>query len=302
MIDLSPVRTDQDIDGFLAVRRAIDPEHPVARHAYLEHIAAPGRVDVLARSDGTPVGAAFLEPHDGKLDGSVGYVSVRVLRERRRHGIGTALFAELAAHARAAGWRELYSVARHDDSDTLDYLGKRGFTEALRMQELSLELATAGGVAEQPAGVEVAPLTAEAERAAYSVAQEAYPDLPEEDAWLGAFEEWRADELPSHVLRECSFVALAGGDVVGYATLIDAGEGVGLHGMTAVRRAWRGRGVALALKQAQVASARGAGLRELRTTTAYGNAPMLRVNERLGYRRGVSWIHLRGPLIEGVAP
>lgn len=72
-----------------------------------------------------------------------------------------------------------------------------------------------------------------------------------------------------------------------------------MHGMRGVRRAWRGRGIAIALKRAQIAAAQAAGLRELRTTTAFGNAPMLHVNERLGYRRGVAWVHLRGALLDG---
>jgi GNAT superfamily N-acetyltransferase len=116
--------------------------------------------------------------------------------------------------------------------------------------------------------------------------------------WIGDFERWRADELPAHALRDCCFAALADGRVVGYATLHDAGRGVGLHAMTGVRRPWRGRGVAGALKSAQIAAARAAGLRELRTTTALANASMLHVNERLGYQRGVAWVHLRGLLLD----
>ena len=53
--------------------------------------------------------------------------------------------------------------------------------------------------------------------------------------------------------------------------------------MTGVRRAWRRRGIALALKQAQIDAAKAAGLRRLRTANAVQN-PMLLVNERLGFR------------------
>ena len=223
-----------------------------------------------------------------------------MLRERRRQGVGTALFGSLSERARAAGWSELYSAARHDDADTQSYLGKRGFAEVLRMQELSLDLARAQAASDGLVGIELAPLGPELERQAYDVAREAYPDIPEEDgAWIGSFDEWRREELPGHALRSCSFVARMDGEIIGYATLLDAGDGVGVHGMTAVRRAARGRGVARALKRAQIVAAKGAGLRQLRTTTAFANAPMLRVNERLGYTRGVAWVHLRGPLLDG---
>ena len=67
--------------------------------------------------------------------------------------------------------------------------------------------------------------------------------------------------------------------------------------MTGVVREWRRRGVALALKRAQIDAATRRGLRRLRTGNAIEN-PMLKVNERLGYRRDVDWLHLRGPLLD----
>jgi mycothiol synthase len=302
MIELRQVTTERDIDAFLAVRREIDPEHPVARHAYLEHIAEPGRLDLLARVDRKPVAAAFAEPQHGNLAGDTAYVSVRVLPERRRRGIGSTLFKAVSEHARGREWTELYSVARHDDADTLDYLGKRAFAEVLRMQELSLDLAGAESSVDAPPGVTLVPLGPELEREAYDAAHEIYPDLPEEDdVWIGDFDAWRREALPAHTLRDCTFAAIAGGRLVGYATLLDAGDGVGLHGLTGVRPSWRGRGVALALKRAQIAAARRGGLRELRTTTAFANAAMLHVNERLGFRPGVAWVHLRGPLLDEAA-
>ena len=61
------------------------------------------------------------------------------------------------------------------------------------------------------------------------------------------FEEWRsfAIERPSRD-HELTLLALAGGEVVGVAYL----EKEGFHNLTGVRRAWRGRGVASALKRA----------------------------------------------------
>ena len=71
--------------------------------------------------------------------------------------------------------------------------------------------------------------------------------------------------------------------------------------MTAVRRAWRGRGVARALKSAQIAWAKSAGIERLTTTNEVRNAPMRRVNELLGYEPAPGRIMLRGPVasIEG---
>ena len=69
--------------------------------------------------------------------------------------------------------------------------------------------------------------------------------------------------------------------------------------MTGVARAARGRGIALALKQAQVAAAKAAGWKALRTQNDLANIPMRRVNEKLGYVRKFEWVPLTGPLLGG---
>lgn len=140
MIALRRVESEADADVFLALRRAIDPEHMPARMAYLEHIKAPGRVDVLAELDGEPVGAAFVERHGDDPAGPEGWMSVRVLREFRRRGVGTALFRAVSEHARADGRTALTMSAQEDDADSRSYLGKRGFVEVVRMQESTLDL------------------------------------------------------------------------------------------------------------------------------------------------------------------
>ena len=63
-----------------------------------------------------------------------------------------------------------------------------------------------------------------------------------------------------------------------------------------MRRDWRGRGVAGALKSAQIAWARQAGIRRLVTSNDAPNAAMLAVNRRLGYR-----VVSEGVLVEGPA-
>jgi mycothiol synthase len=63
-----------------------------------------------------------------------------------------------------------------------------------------------------------------------------------------------------------------------------------------VRRDWRGRGVALALKLHTLAWAAGHGITEVYTWTQRGNDDMRRLNERLGYAYRSETINLRAPL------
>ena len=118
--------------------------------------------------------------------------------------------------------------------------------------------------------------------AAYPLARdEGYPDLALEGTISIPLDEWLRDEA---TLPEGSFVALADGEIVGYSGLMaHDNDGVAEDGLTVVRREWRRRGLARALKQRELAWARDAGLREVVTWTQTGNDGMRAVNERLGY-------------------
>ena len=67
--------------------------------------------------------------------------------------------------------------------------------------------------------------------------------------------------------------------------------------MTAVRRAWRGRGVASALKRATIGWAIERGLTSLDTGNDEDNLAMRAVNARLGYRPLPDELTMRGPLV-----
>jgi len=64
--------------------------------------------------------------------------------------------------------------------------------------------------------------------------------------------------------------------------------------MTAVRRAWRGHGLATALKLRTIAYAIDQGLAALETGNDEGNLAMQAVNRRLGYRPLPDLLTMRG--------
>ena len=89
------------------------------------------------------------------------------------------------------------------------------------------------------------------------------------------------------------------GNVVGFAALcaIAADPGAAEHLLTGVRRTWRGRGVASALKRAQIAWATGAGYERLITYNDEANAGMRAINARLGYRPYSEQIYVQGVVL-----
>ena len=94
------------------------------------------------------------------------------------------------------------------------------------------------------------------------------------------------------------FLAMHDGEVIGCAGLhrdTDRPERAE-NALTAVRRDWRGRGIASHLKRRTLQWAADNDLQQIYTWTQAGNAPMLRLNEHLGYVTGRAGITLRRPL------
>jgi GNAT superfamily N-acetyltransferase len=220
------------------------------------------------------------------------FLNVWVLPERRRRGVGSVLLAALAgAAAREQGATVLRARARAGETAALGFLARHGFSEVTREIESRLDLA--GDLppgSGPPAGVEIVGLANRPDLApdAHALSIEAFADVPGLGGTVAvAFDEWRRENV-DEALTDGSFLALAlaGGRVVGSVGLtVRPGEPEAVeHLLTAVSRPWRRRGVARALKSAQIAWARGAGYRELVTYNDGANAAMLRLNERLGYR------------------
>jgi RimJ/RimL family protein N-acetyltransferase len=75
--------------------------------------------------------------------------------------------------------------------------------------------------------------------------------------------------------------------------IADEESGRGANMFTGTQRAYRGRGLGLAVKLASIAWAREHGITQIATRNDETNAPMLAINRRLGYRpsgRRVEWL------------
>jgi GNAT superfamily N-acetyltransferase len=113
------------------------------------------------------------------------------------------------------------------------------------------------------------------------------------------FEDWLVHDMQGSGDRpEATFVPVAGAEVVGYSkfSLTTAQPTTAHHDLTGVKRAWRGRGVARALKATQIRWAKENGYEELRTRNDERNTPIRHLNLAFGYRPAVGRIYLQGPL------
>jgi mycothiol synthase len=309
--------------------RRVDPDDDAALHTYAVIVNAvtpeqPTSLDDLRWASRTyPGGAWFLAEEDGRPVGtaSVGriymydasferyWLGLEVLPDTRRRGIGTALWRAASAVARADGKTGFQTDVSEEQADGVAFLLHRGFEVIERSKVVRLDLRDlAPPPVEPPAGVALTTLAARPDLAAglHAVAVEAYADIPSADepvaaGTLGEFLD--RDVRRSGISPDAIAIALdeVTGAVAGWASVLIApgSSTLAWHDMTAVRRAWRGRGIATVLKRATIAWAIAHGLETLETGNDEANAPMRAVNARLGYRPIPDLLTLRGPLTPG---
>jgi GNAT superfamily N-acetyltransferase len=261
-------------------------------------------LDLIARVDGALAGSAVcgIEPQRPDLATAL----VTVLEDRRRRGAGTALYEAISAWARERGLDVMEAVVADNDPESLEFAWRRGFVEDRREKGVALGLAEIESpLVEAPDGIEIVTWAERPELAhgMYEVAVEAFPDIPGwEHELIEPFEDWLAHDMQGSGDRpDATFVAVANDEVVGYAkfSLTDATPMTAHHDLTGVKRAWRGHGIARALKATQIAWAKANGYEELRTRNDERNAPIRYLNEEFGYRPTIGRIYLKGPLAVG---
>jgi GNAT superfamily N-acetyltransferase len=255
---------------------------------------------ILASRGGEALGCGVGRP--ASIAGSL-YAMARVLPEQRRQGVGTTLYEALSEHAAARGLSSLWGRIQEGDTASLRFAENRGFREVSREHEVVLDVAEADVAADPPAGVELVSLTDRPDlvRPVYETDVEVGPDVPshEEAHEPMTFDRWHSTYLQGPgAMPDACIVALVGNEVVGYTGLRRRGSAspTAENLLTAVRRPWRRRGIATALKREQIARARKAGVEQIYTTNDETNVGMRGVNERLGYRPAPTRILVSGPL------
>jgi mycothiol synthase len=281
--------TDADLAGWCEVWTAITPREPVSLEQVKRRLERqPERLFLVAEEDGRLVGSGLVAPSDSP---NRRFVGVRVLPEWRRRGIGSELFDRALTHAQALEPEWISTMVSDADAHSVAWAERRGFEEHGRQVELVLELRGDEQPPSPPNGLEIVEVTPDLHEAAYALTQEAWEDLPTMvPVELAAFDVWLEEDMPGPI----SFAAMEDGEMVGFAGLIERdAPGLLEHGLTATRRTHRRRGIAMALKQTQVAWAAANGYRELITFTQDRNEGMQAINLALGFEPQPAWISMR---------
>jgi mycothiol synthase len=293
MIALRVASSVAELETWAELKSAVVPNEPITAEQLVQS-ASDDRLLLLAELDGQVAGCGI-----GALSdfGGRAFIAARVLPQFRRRGVGSALVHALADHGRALGREGMNAFVYADDPGSMAFARRFG----LARSDYQLEQVRTIGDEPPPAvPAEITLETLDGRReellhAVWPVALEGYADLPLPGAVTYRQEVWLREEATR---PDGSFVAFENGAPVGYAGLMKHANGPATaeHGLTVVRRDRRGRGIARALKQAQLHWASRNGVVELVTWTQKGNEAMQTLNHSLGYVDREKVITYHGPL------
>ncbi len=315
MQDLTTVATPEDYEAWIAVydSRLADYHLSVRELMSLdESVRSGGRRSgrVLVFRDGRAVAAGFWSESVNYFVPGRFMLNVVVHPGFARRGLGTELHDALVSITRGLGLTELAAhVCDHDPSGPA-FARNQGYQEAAREQEMRVDPRTIDPAAYAE---RIGRLRSE------GVSFVTLPELKARDSgWLDRIytlytqldgatpspvqyvpppvEILRRTEIePVDGVPEAFYVALQGSEWIGLSEVRRSEEGPHplRQGLTGVLPAHRGRGIATALKVHVLEWVRRNDFRSLRTWNDATNAPMLHVNESMGFRLHANWILYR---------
>ena len=314
---------DGDYDALGRIQSERFPELPTTGREEREWDETMARAHVLnekwvveERASGEVVGFAALSHALYAYDPHRFWVVVLVDSRHTRQGIGKALASLL--NAEAADHRALcfWTNVRKEDERSLRFAGQQGFRSMRTtwMSILDLSGPTPARSASDrheplpPEGVrfttlaEEGPRRPEVRRRLYELWTEASRDVPRMGEYVPvSFEQFEVELDREAIVPEAFFLAGHGDAYVASSHLErDLAESDALMvGFTATRAAFRGRGLATELKTRSIDYARQHGIRALKTFNDATNDPILRINERLGFRRVFALANLQRDFARG---
>jgi GNAT superfamily N-acetyltransferase len=241
------------------------------------------------------------------------WITILVDPSSQGRGVGSSIYERLSGELGKLSAVAAWAGSKEDLPRLTEFYQKRGFAEKLKAWESRLDLRTmdparfrdySEKVLRQ--GITITNLAAERDkdqdplRKLHELVQLISADMPSPSPFTPiSYEQWKAFELKNpSLLPEGYMIAKDGSKYVGLSTVwrIDQEPRGLVQGNTGVRREYRGRGIAVALKLKVIDFARRNGYEKMKTWNASNNAPMLAVNTKLGFKREVGWITLEKDL------
>ncbi len=297
---------DFNIEAVVEIASAIRPDtldsvaEYVARH---DAERRAGRVSVrwLASIEGHVIGSAYVGESPSFPSEFIA-VYTEVHPDHQRRGYGRALLEHAETTATNRGGKTAYSWSDETQPRSWRVLENAGYREVERGWQSVLDLSQCDperlqGLVDRvaAAGIRIASVKSigrerdDWKRELHHLFTDVEMDVPSPFSIQRLpFADFEAQSLGSRFVSDGFFVALDGGQLVGLTEphRVDDAPGVIAQRLTGVRHDYRGRGIAMALKARTALWALESGYSSIRTHNSQSNAPMLAINDRLGFTRG----------------
>ena len=290
----------EDYPAIARIHSACWPEHGRSPDDLkLEDGQNPTRRWVLKK--GEVLAHALVQPHEKRY-----WLEVAVLPEHQGQGLGTKLFGVLSEYLQTLPAKPWQAFVKEDHPIALGFAYRRGFAEVLRSYHQVLQVhpfnfepwmgLIEGLLLDGYVISDYASLTSDPQRdqKLYQLYLETSSDVPHSAPPTPEEQQAYVDRRMRHprVIPEAVFIALKDDEYVGLTGCRTRPDG-GLHThYTAVRREHRGRNLGMALKLRAIAWAKAGGYSRIHTNNAATNAPILAINQRLGFVRQPAQIEL----------
>lgn len=304
ILTIVPVTTPDGIDRWLQIHNAAaqtrmwSPEELAAYRRTLRESAC-----VLASVEDHPLGAAMvaLERRHRHVWHAPVMTWISVDADHRGAGVGSALYTWAWEWARARDKLELELWVDSDDGQACRFVEHRAFSIVDTEPRLRLALSDVDDLGwSPPSTVRVVPSTRVTNW--IGPAYDLYADAAQRSGASGAMVDativWGSRQLAREEMGlQTTHIAYADGIMVGIAIVLRSPSRrlVGSHAGTYVRSAWQGRGIATALKLAQLSWAKESGVHHLEARVERTNTAKAKLYHRLGYNEIPGWVIYSGP-------
>lgn len=224
----------------------------------------------MAECDGRVVGFARYDQQASHYHPRKFHLEVVVDPALFQRGIGRRLYDLVLAEVAGLKPTTVDAWSREDMACRVGFLARRGFVEDMRLWTSVLDLTTF-----------------DSSRFAHLA-----PAVEAQGMTEVSFDRFLRNHDRPTLLPPGFFVALDGEQYVATSHLWLSPEADLLRtGGTGVRRAYRRRGIAFALKVRSLEFAQAHGYRRVQTENESNNRGMLAINDQLGFARNPAWVH-----------
>lgn len=239
---------------------------------------------LVAIVDATVVGFAYGGLNYTAATPGESWVQLLVHPEFRGRGIGSALLGPTEAHLRSLGVVRAQSFCL-EDAGILAWAQRRGYQPGAIERWSTVDPANLPPVPDAPANVTIMSAAEAGPEIVYAVDDVSFLDEPGDVPNAGMpYEDWMRKHWAT-IDHEASLVALVDGKPASI-TLVETNRSTGRAGSsgTGTLPEFRGMGLAKLLKSISLRKAAELGVTAAYTCNDYSNAPMLAVNDWLGYK------------------